>query len=71
MDSLVKILVSWFPMIVLIAVWIYFMKKMKSPQSKTIEYLGRQNELLAKYAESNERIAVALEKLAEQSCAGR
>ena len=66
MDALVDILISWFPMIVLIAVWIFFMKRMKSPQDKNIAYMEQQTELLSKHVQQSERIAIALEKIADK-----
>ena len=65
MDAFIKIFVSWFPMIVLIAVWIFFMRKMRGPQNQTVVYLKRQNELMEEYIKVSERIAFALEKISK------
>ena len=55
--SLFKILISWFPMLLLIAVWLYFMRKMKfgNPNDGILEEMKRQNQIL-------ERIAASIEK---------
>ena len=52
------ILISWGPMLLLIAVWIFFMRRMNkkgSPQARTVELIEKQNAVL-------ERIASAAEK---------
>ncbi len=65
MERFFEIFISWTPMIILIGVWIYFMKKMKKPQDSTIIYLEKQNELMENYIDVTERIASSLEKIAE------
>ncbi|MDR0776379.1 MAG: hypothetical protein LBE81_07050 [Azonexus sp.] len=52
---IVDVLVSWVPILLLIAVWIYFMRRKDSPQARTIELIEKQNAIL-------ERLAVAVEK---------
>jgi len=55
---IVDLLVSWGPMLLLIAVWIFFMQRMSkkgSPQVRTIELIEKQNAIL-------ERLATAVEK---------
>lgn len=54
----VDVLINWFPMLLLIAVWLIFLGKFlgkKSAQGQTLDEFRRQNAIL-------ERIAVALEK---------
>jgi Na+/H+ antiporter NhaC len=54
------IFVSWFPMLLLIGVWIYFMRKMRGKgQTWSAE---QTNQHLEKIGQSLERIAKALEK---------
>jgi flagellar biogenesis protein FliO len=56
-------------MLLLIGVWIYFMKKMSrkdSPQKRTIELIQEQNLTLARQLEVLERLAVAAEKAASK-----
>lgn len=65
METFANILISWTPMIILIAVWIYFMKKMKQPQNQTIVHLKKQNDLMEQYIAVTERIALSLEKISD------
>jgi ATP-dependent Zn protease len=54
------LLASWGPMLLLIGVWIFFMRKMNkkgSPQARTVELIEKQNAVL-------ERLAAAAEKAA-------
>ena len=67
METFTNILVSWTPMIILIGVWIFFMKKLRMPQSKQMDYLKRQNELMEQFVEKAERIAVSLEIISKNS----
>ena len=63
---LVDLLISSFPIIIIIAVWIYFMRKMGSgdnPQDRLAEYAKKDLEI-------QERIATALEKIADRSQSG-
>jgi ATP-dependent Zn protease len=64
METLSRILVSWAPMIILIAVWIIYMKKVRGTQGKTMDHLKRQNELMEHYIKITERMAVSLEQIA-------
>jgi ATP-dependent Zn protease len=66
MELFTKVLVSWTPMIILIGVWIFYMKKLRMPQGKQIDYLKRQNELMEKFVEKTERIAVSLEAISKR-----
>ena len=52
--------VNWFPMIILIGVWIYFMNNPKL--KKTWTYQEEQNRHLEKIEQTLERIARAIEK---------
>ena len=56
MDDVIKLLSSWGPMLLLLGVWIYFIRK--SPQNKYVAYLQKNNELL-------QQIAIPLEKIAK------
>jgi len=64
--SWTNVLISWFPFILLIAFWIYFMRKggLVGRQAKHFErsqaFMDRQEQLL-------ERIAVALEERNKQA----
>ena len=53
--SLTSTLVSWFPMLLLICVWIYFMRQMKGGPAnyhqQILEEYRRNNELLTKIVE--------------------
>jgi len=58
------ILISWFPMLLLIGVWIYFIKRMGgkgSQQNRTIDLIETQNGLFSKQNKSIDRIAKAIE----------
>ena len=62
MDLFIQLLISSFPILLLIAVWIYFMRKFSkagNPQETLIE-------LSRKQLEAQERIAAALETIAER-----
>jgi hypothetical protein len=59
-DDLWSLFVNWFPMIVLIGVWIYFMNNPKL--KKTWTHQEEQNRLLEKIEQTLERIASAIEK---------
>jgi len=61
-----NVFLSWMPMLLLIAVWIFYMRKMRSPQNKTIDFLKNQNEISRKNNEIMERIALSLETLSEK-----
>ena len=67
METLYQILISWAPMLILIGVWIFFMKRLRMPQSKQMEYLKRQNELMEQFVEISGRIAVSLEKISHNT----
>lgn len=60
-DSLLSVFLSWLPMLLLIAVWVYFMRKggfggaQQKYMREHIEETRRQNQAL-------ERIAASLEK---------
>ena len=60
-QSLLRLLLSWFPMLLLIAVWIYFMSRgsyCKKQQKVMLEYL----EEMRRTNQNLDRIATALEK---------
>ena len=65
-DSLwMSLLISWGPMLLLIGVWVLFMKKVsgeKSPQSKSVDLIAEQNALLTKQLSAIENIAAAANK---------
>jgi len=61
MDTLSKIFISWFPMILLIVVWVYFMKKMGTgKQAAYMDQLLAEQKILNEHIE---RIAKSLEDL--------
>ncbi len=62
---LFEVLISWFPMVILIGVWFYFMKKNGS--SNMSEYLKDHIEETRKMNANLERIAVAVETLRSDS----
>jgi len=60
--------VSWLPLLILIGVWIFFIKKMNkkdSPQRRSVELIENQNSILSKQLETLDRLASAVEKVAE------
>ena len=61
MDTLLEILISSIPILLLIAVWIYFMRRSPTMESQRLlpDYMRRHLEL-------TERIAVALERIASE-----
>lgn len=63
-DTLYNIFLSWTPMFVLIAVWVFFMIRLKknNPQEMLIEHVQVQNKLVERIAISLEEISVHLKK---------
>jgi len=61
-QSFLSVFLGWFPLIVLIAVWIFFMRKYRGTQTATIDYMKKQVELTERMASAMERIAEAVEK---------
>jgi len=57
------LLINWFPMLLLIGVWIFFMRKMNKQPGKWQPWGGEEiSQHLEKIEQSLERIARALEK---------
>lgn len=56
--TIVTTLINWVPLIALIIIWIFFMRKHRKTQMHSLKYMKKQNEL-------TERIALAIEKLAD------
>jgi ATP-dependent Zn protease len=56
------ILLSWLPMILLVGVWLFFMRSFRGNQSKTWGHLSRTDESMSEIAKQLERIANSLEK---------
>jgi ATP-dependent Zn protease len=57
------LLINWFPMLLLVGVWIYFMRNMRKQPGKWQSGGGEEmNQHLEKIEQSLERIARALEK---------
>lgn len=55
MEAWLNMLISWFPFILLIAFWIFFMKKMKT---------SRQGELVERTFQHMDRVEALLERIA-------
>jgi len=61
-------LLDWFPMLLLIAVWVYFLRKIGREQNRNkyqldfMDEVRKQNEEARKQNETLERIAATLEK---------
>ena len=53
---------SWLPMVLLVAIWIFFMRTYRGSQSKTWGHLDRSDQSMSEIAKQLERIANALEK---------
>jgi len=60
--DVVEIFINWFPMVLLIGVWIYFLRRMWG--APLTQYQKDRFELTKRQIESLERIAAALEKQA-------
>lgn len=60
MEKAIEILVSWFPMLLLIAVWIYFTRQMRGKSGKSIQ------DLQADLIEEQRRHNANLERLITQ-----
>ncbi len=59
-EELFKLILNWIPMLLLIAVWVWFLTRMRGGK-------GYQNQILEEYRRQNatlERIAAALERRA-------
>ena len=62
-DTWETILINWFPMLLLIGVWIYFMRNMRKRRGNWQSWGGEEtNKQLEKIAQALEHIARALEK---------
>jgi len=61
-QSFYSMLIGWFPIIALIAVWMIFMRKQRGTQAATIDYMKKQVELTERLAVAVERVADAIEK---------
>jgi ATP-dependent Zn protease len=57
--NFMDVFINWFPMLLLIGVWVFFLRQMRGGGSK---YQRDCMELMRRQAEAVERIAVALEK---------
>lgn len=58
--SWADLLASWGPMLLLIAVWVFFMRRMNkkgSPQVRTVELIEKQNAVLERLAKAAEKAA--------------
>lgn len=58
-------LISWGPIVVLIAVWVFFIRQMykrNSPQNRSLALIDQQNKLFMHQNELLERLASAVEK---------
>ncbi len=70
--SLIGVLVNWFPMLLLIGVWIYFMRRMGIYGGRYGmthgEYLKEHLEETRRLNQNLERIAHAIEERADNSC---
>lgn len=64
MDSLDKLLVSWLPMIILIVVWLFLMRRYYGKRGTN--YMAMTLEHLRNLENIMERIAVAVERLADK-----
>lgn len=64
-QSALNLLISWFPFILLIAFWVYFMRK-SGVMGRQQEYIKRNIALLERQQVLLERIAVALENRAKE-----
>jgi ATP-dependent Zn protease len=65
METIGTYLLSWAPMLLLIGVWIFFMKRMQrtdSPQARTITLIEEQNVLFDAQNKLLTRIAAAVER---------
>lgn len=64
------LLISWGPMLLLVGVWVFFMKKYNgkdSPQKQTLLLIEKQTDILRQQADSIERLASAIEQLNDKT----
>jgi len=64
-----KLLISSFPILLLIAVWIFFMQKFggkNSPQNRSLDLIQRQNEIVDQQNDALKRIADAVESIKDK-----
>ena len=64
-SSLLSVLISWFPMLLLLGIWAFFMRKVKSTWATNQEMVRSQIEAIRQLDASLVRIAAALEKSAK------
>lgn len=63
-SSWIELFLGWFPMLFLIAIWIFFVRRYSgksSPQQRTLALVEKQNDILSRQVEMLERIASAME----------
>jgi uncharacterized RDD family membrane protein YckC len=58
-------ILSWLPMVVLIVLWVYFMRVIRKTQSQSLGKLDKTSEHMGEVAKQLERIATALERRSE------
>jgi ATP-dependent Zn protease len=64
LELIKKLLISSFPILLLIALWIFFMRRFggkNSPQNRSLDLIDKQNEMIEKQNSAIDRIANALE----------
>ena len=62
--QIIDFLINWFPMLLLIAVWVFFLQRMRSGKGYFSKYQKDCMELTRRQVEALERIANILEKKA-------
>lgn len=64
MQTFVDIFVSWGPMLLLIGVWVFFMRRWRGTQRKQLEYMADVQSYLKGHLAETERINKNLERIA-------
>ena len=64
MQTFVDIFVSWGPMLLLIGVWVFFMRRWRGTQRKQLEYMADVQSYLKEHLAETERINKNLERIA-------
>ena len=67
MDKLIEILISWFPMLLLVAVWIYFTRQMRGKSGKSLQELHL--ELVEEQRRHNASLEALLARMDERLAA--
>lgn len=65
MQTLIKIIISWGPMLLLIGVWLFYMGRYRRTQQGQLEYMEQVKVYVTDHLEETRRINQNLERIAK------